>query len=565
MFDFDDVFNSIIKNVECDERIFFKNSKYIEEIRCEMLFNVDSNLFSIILNPFANLIFDLFNYKKIKFRPISSNEIGNNKDKNSSNIYFAFFLIEEKQLLLFKEPEKSKKMILYQNGEFAIEQSVQELMDKCGANSVQYIYFLKNNAYKQCANYIESINTPDKGTRMFGFYWLFDTFFSNERDAFFKALDKFNSRLNNELSYSVLPLTNNYKTALFMRKVMSRFLNFPYKEYLNKKENKHANVFINENDFEIIKKNFMNNIYYSFVYSSDDYAKSFITAEWLFEQIDVVKNIDLSPICEGYTKSMEQLMFKLLKFHSGQGIRFKTGKYDKNGNAKYAKLDSELKEESNMTLGMMPYFYRDNLELFIDEISDYSKNYVKEVMFNYSKKCRNGFSHKDNLYDTDVALYIRKQTYLLLFLIFGSLKINDVERNELGCLKLEHRDDLYKLSEYVEYHLKDYMVYSIEFNNSNKMELFGMRCNSYISNGHIFYPNVYFSISNRIFSMKKDLDNRIELLSDVKKISVGKLRFDYVDGKVEIIPKDFKTIYENNVFISMDILNEEQSHYWNID
>lgn len=147
--------------------------------------------------------------------------------------------------------------------------------------------------------------------------------------------------------------------------------------------------------------------------------------------------IDLSVVALGYFKTVEQLLFEVIKlFHSG----------------------SELSED-DFTLGLIATYYK-RFNPYGDSIYPFTKSYIKEYVF-YYKDLRNGYSHKHNITDKDKIDEIRNATYDLIFLILGSHKFNDEKLSKLGYVEREYENDFYYLCEYMNYHAGDvFYVYA---------------------------------------------------------------------------------------------------------
>lgn len=78
---------------------------------------------------------------------------------------------------------------------------------------------------------------------------------------------------------------------------------------------------------DIMTKNYIDRGLWKAMVGSANFAVSFITSEWNFEMYELTENLDLTSIISGYLKSVEQLIWTILKFQTGKSfkIRAKNG------------------------------------------------------------------------------------------------------------------------------------------------------------------------------------------------------------------------------------------------
>lgn len=198
---------------------------------------------------------------------------------------------------------------------------------------------------------------------------------------------------------------------------------------------------------------FFNNKIYSALCGDEDFAKSFLTAEHLYRQANANSTIDYSIILTGYLKSLEQLLYLLVKKtmeisreelwitcskttnlnKKDRNIRSKERII--NGKSKVrrqVRLIQECERYFDVTMGSLVYCLTDNDKAWRVSRSNIEK--IRERLLNYAKKRRNKYFHKENLYDLSEVKEIRNETIKLLVLILGSYSISDSIEGDLNLL-----------------------------------------------------------------------------------------------------------------------------------
>lgn len=198
---------------------------------------------------------------------------------------------------------------------------------------------------------------------------------------------------------------------------------------------------------------FFNKKIYSALCGDEDFAKSFLTAEHLYRQANANSTIDYSIILTGYLKSLEQLLYLLVKKtmeisreelwitcskatnlnKKGGNIRSKERII--NGKSivrRQVRLIQECERYFDVSMGSLVYCLTDNDKAWRVSQSNIEK--IRERLLNYAKKRRNKYFHKENLYDLSEVKEIRNETIKLLVLILGSYSISDSIEGDLNLL-----------------------------------------------------------------------------------------------------------------------------------
>lgn len=166
---------------------------------------------------------------------------------------------------------------------------------------------------------------------------------------------------------------------------------------------------------------------------SENYAKSFITAEFLFNTYKGDEFFDFTAIAACYAKAVEQLLLKItMNFISEKkpndyvNIRHK----DKSPQqiCIKSKTTDEWRKQFN-TLGSLNYFWLDNKDLTI--LSDVDRFESAALIHRFTFECRNQPFHSEPL-SWLVVERLRKNAFMVLQLVLGAIKVNN--NNGLGII-----------------------------------------------------------------------------------------------------------------------------------
>lgn len=221
---------------------------------------------------------------------------------------------------------------------------------------------------------------------------------------------------------------------------------------------------LSEPDANRIKDAFFTNRYMNALVGDADFAKSFITSEYLFKTVKAGLSIDYTALVVGYLKSVEQMLYLLYisAFEGALKMNYwdrcnKTDKFDINDSSRYRydpyNLEKRWMQESYShrkktgdyapEIGELARFLR-----YFDKmwsISEDGKEYVFKCLEDFRGSCRNSHFHKDNIDSTKYSTVerIRNNTHVCLYYLFGGFKLLDcaIEKNkQLGILdyRFEH-------------------------------------------------------------------------------------------------------------------------------
>ena len=214
--------------------------------------------------------------------------------------------------------------------------------------------------------------------------------------------------------YKWFDLSNIYTVLnkeLFNQKTKQRLLEEDWFLYLIKK-----GFFFDEQSKTTIKNGFEQKI--DILFSENDYAKSFLTSEWLYANYMHNDGLDKTYIVTGYLKALEQLLFWLIPKTANKA------KINIAANGGFINIEVTSYEFYKATLGNMVYFLRDinNRKIYESTISRAALSTLTSVINEWVQKGRNGYFHKDNIEKREVIDDIRLLSISCYFLILGAIK-----------------------------------------------------------------------------------------------------------------------------------------------
>ncbi|RZM75354.1 hypothetical protein [Leptolyngbya iicbica] len=165
---------------------------------------------------------------------------------------------------------------------------------------------------------------------------------------------------------------------------------------------------------------------YKLFFSSDDFAMSFFSSEWLYKKYFHKDSLEKTYVILGYLKSLEQLLVYLVR-RSCQNIGIscliesKNRKGKKLNKAKEIDIDSD--KFSSTELGSMIHYLRqpENQQVFNKLLDLTSINMLLDFIDGQPRKERNMYFHKQNIGDVDIVCDIRNRTLLVYCVILGAL------------------------------------------------------------------------------------------------------------------------------------------------
>lgn len=292
----------------------------------------------------------------------------------------------------------------------------------------------------------------------------FEEYFNEyEYECFIEYVYDFNEKARNHIGYRTVAVPSPEMIKNFKGRKSHMLEAYKFSENMLE--------LVSKDDIQKLEYNFKKRKMYQALISEQDFSNSFITSEWAYDMFSsFMGELDLTGIASGYLKSIEQLLFCLLKLHKGEAGR-KVNVYNENGKKKLQDLLLSTEDDRiESTLRALQTFFEHNGDLF--DVRKKTKGFITDSIYDWSAKNRNGYFHKDNLHDEGVLAEIREKTIFLYYLILGGVKITDEQRMQIGIID-EENDDLSN-SFNVRYDiftdwLKNIILYDVPLNGDGMM------------------------------------------------------------------------------------------------
>lgn len=253
-------------------------------------------------------------------------------------------------------------------------------------------------------------------------------FGEKEYDEFEMYANEFYEKCNSIISYKTVIVPTKKTLKAYKKKKEKMFVQTDYEDI----KNKGLSGDISINDFKTVYKHFIEDKAYQIMLGHNDFADSFISAEWSY---DVYKNamgeLELTGIISGYLKSIEQLLYSITKLHIGEGIKIRTMN---DGYQYYSKSNEEIIDS---TLGSLNEFVTSKHAKLA--INAKVRDCINKAIQLWTKYQRNGYFHKHNLYSSDNKINeVRELTLYLYFLILGGIDLSEKQKEKLGINDYEN-------------------------------------------------------------------------------------------------------------------------------
>ena len=293
---------------------------------------------------------------------------------------------------------------------------------------------------------------------------------------------------------------------------------------------------LDEDDMQRIKNAFFTLNHRDALIGDSDFAKSFITSEYLFKTVRDGLSIDYTSVVVGYLKSVEQLLYLLYlcAFGNSNELTYwdkcnKTKDFDISNPEKYRydpydescmqeKYEHKKKTGKNAPeIGELTRFLRYYEEMH--SISENGKEYIFRCLEDFRKYCRNSHFHKDNIDSSeyDTVKRIRNNAHLCLYYVLGAFRILNSSSVEKQLGIIDYRFELL----YQEIHQKRRRLFKAEFSNGlecliyylNDDESLGFNNSGLMENTKLRFMKTNLTessaYSNEILSLAED-DNYVQ-------------------------------------------------------
>lgn len=262
---------------------------------------------------------------------------------------------------------------------------------------------------------------------------------------FLTTLTKAIDDMQELIGFDVIPrlsMSNLAKVRLDLRENLQN-VNLKALSYNSKKKFNN----LEECDLDIINSN-LEKGKAEVLLGKSDFAKSYLTSEYLYKVLVDNSNFDYTSVVAGYLKTIEQFLYWLLEYqmdidgsekwiNRGKKIVYKNKdkispkeeevrKNPKNKGHYQVLVTRENLIFMDVSLGSLIWYIYDNKDCW--KISSQGQDLLKELLDDYKNSVRNGYFHKHNLEDIEEVKRIRNNTIYLLCFLIGSLKDFDITK-----------------------------------------------------------------------------------------------------------------------------------------
>lgn len=249
-------------------------------------------------------------------------------------------------------------------------------------------------------------------------------------------VDRFNERARNLIGFKTISIPTKDTVKTFKSKIEESLKKDDYASMLPDT--------IDPVQKSIIVKNYVENKRFLLMTGNADFADSFISSEWYYGIHTVTGAIDQTGLVTGYLKSVEQLLFALIKLRGLNKKRWiKINPSMKSlfpGTLhldQYIDLTDTSENYADTTLGSLIHFIKNknraglfyNADLF--EIDNSTIQSIVDALYDFKDTQRNDHLHKDNLYTSEEIDDIREKAKALYCLLIGSFRMNGTELTKL--------------------------------------------------------------------------------------------------------------------------------------
>lgn len=378
---------------------------------------------------------------------------------------------------------------------------IEQIVFRLQITKYHYVSMVEECSYAAVSNHNSDTSDRSRGTNDYSFK---DYFISEFGESEYIKFREFSNRatqmIKNYMGFSIVKSLTPQALFNFKQVVDKEICSFDYCGNL-------LGV-VDQSCIDRLNTQFFGKKYYMAVLSDSKwqnnlreyclFSESFLTAEWLKQSLPTNGRTDLTVVALGYFKAIEELLFAFVTCYAGEKDKWidtynmykdatRNSSY-KQGWQSYLMLSTLSDKKEHIMLERMISFISDFDDLFTD-IS--AKNTLLDLLRSI-KPLRNGFFHKDNLHDISIVEEARKSTFLIFYLLLGSM------RTTANCYEIlgipENEDHFQMLCGYVDQHVRS--AYYLDYGDGKLSVTIGQNDKKvqYDQAGNAVYSGVYFNL-----------------------------------------------------------------------
>lgn len=285
----------------------------------------------------------------------------------------------------------------------------------------------------------EILNKEQDNVQFISLKRVFEKYFSDEEYEYYVAECKEAIiEANSIIGFQAIPQMNSSYVSDFRVNVINQLSQKDY--HLLRFYAKDGTVLcddITPDDYKILDNNYLSRNLFKALLGNEDFAKSFVTSEYLYQIFKSGEMFDFTSVITGYLKSIEQLAYKVMKcsltYCTGNSIyikrknmkhypRFVKAASVTNAitNQKMVPFENRYENYFDITMAPLVWFMHDNQYCW--QVSQQGRESIHKCLLEFTKDCRNEHFHKDNIYTYEEVNRIRNNAILCLYLLIGGCK-----------------------------------------------------------------------------------------------------------------------------------------------
>lgn len=253
----------------------------------------------------------------------------------------------------------------------------------------------------------------------------FDMFFGQDQySTFLKYVNDFNERARSLIGFETIITPTDEAVQRFKQEKAEMLRQLNYDEMFLEP--------IHIKQKELLRHNFLERKLFEAMTGEADFADSFISSEWYYGIHMATDALDQTGIVAGYLKSVEQLLWAIIKLSRDKGQQLVVGHKGEDEPIYWS--DNETRIDT--TLGSLKSIIDANSNIL--NVAYNVKKHIVWCINDWRFKQRNGYFHKENLHNSGRVAEIRQRAIYLYYLILGGSNIKD---DELGLIGMVHEKD----------------------------------------------------------------------------------------------------------------------------